>query len=213
MTRVLLVDDHTAFVESLAQVMRGEDGITVSGQATTLAQARKMLDNVDVGIFDLSLPDGSGVELITELQERNPESGVLVLTGTGDKREMARAVVAGAAGCLEKTASLAEIVAAVRTIAEGDLLMTPQEVRRLFMLAHTDDEEQRDAERLLGRLTDREREVLRELCEGRGDKEIAERLHVTHKTVRTHVVNVLGKLEVHSRVQAVIFAFRHGVVG
>jgi len=212
MTRVLLVDDHTAFVESLAQVLQLEDDLTVSGHATSLAEARRHLEGVDVAIVDLSLPDGSGVDLIEDLRSRNPESVVLILTGTGDRHEMARAVLAGASGCLEKNASLAEIAAAVRAAAAGDVLMGPQELRQLFMLAHTDGEERRRATQLLGRLTEREWEVLRELCEGRGDREIAQRLFVTPKTVRTHVVNVLRKLEVHSRLQAVIFAFRHGVV-
>lgn len=210
MTRLLLVDDHVAFMESLAEVLRKEEGFTVVAQATTLREASSQLEEVDVAIVDLVLPDGSGADLIAELRRRNRLAVALVLTGLGDRHEIARAVVAGACGYLEKTASLSSIVEALHRVADGQLLMGPEEVRELFLLAQDHSTEQREAQYLLSTLTEREREVLEELCKGGSDKEIAARLNVTPKTVRTHVVNILGKLGVHSRLQAVIFALRHG---
>jgi DNA-binding NarL/FixJ family response regulator len=210
--RVLLVDDHASFREPLAFMMGREPDLTVAGQAGTLAEARGLLQGVDVAVIDLALPDGSGIELVRELRAVNPHGMVLVLTASTSRREMARAVAAGAAGVLHKSAGIAEIMSAVRRLGAGEQLLSLREIVELFGQADRDRARERAARAALGGLTAREREVLQTLADGLSDKEIAQRLHVTTETVRTHMVNILGKLGVESRLQALVYAVRHGAV-
>ncbi len=212
MIRVLLVDDHAAFREPLAFMIGREPDLTVVGQAGSLAEARPQLAGADVLVVDLDLPDGNGIELIRELRAANRRGLALVLSASGDERDRARAVEAGAAGLLHKSTQLATIIDAIRRLVAGEQLLPPQEVIELLRLAGQARERDREAQLALGRLTAREREVLQALAEGLTDKEIAERLHVSHDTARNHMVNILGKLGVNSRLQVLVFALRHGAV-
>jgi DNA-binding NarL/FixJ family response regulator len=210
--RVVLVDDHASFREPLAFMMGREPDIAVAGQAGTLAEARGLLQGVDVAVIDLALPDGNGLELVRELRAANPHGTMLVLTASTSRQDMARAVAAGAAGVLHKSAGIAEIMSAVRRLGAGEQLLSLREIVELFGQADRDRARERAARAALGGLTAREREVLQTLAYGLSDKEIAQRLHVTTETVRTHMVNILGKLGVESRLQALVYAVRHGAV-
>jgi DNA-binding NarL/FixJ family response regulator len=137
---------------------------------------------------------------------------VLVLTASLDPVQRAQAVEAGAAGVLHKAAPLAEIVSAVRRLGAGEWLFAPHELAELLRLVSRHREQQREAALLLQQLTPREREVLQALAAGLDSKQIAERLYITVETERTHMVNILSKLGVHSRLQALVFALRHGAV-
>ena len=212
MTRVLLVDDHASFREPLAFMVDREPDLTVVGQAGSLAEARPQLAGADVLVADLDLPDGSGIALIRELRAINPRALALVLTASGTGRDRAEAVAAGAAGLLHKSTRLGEIIGAIRRLAAGEPLLRPQEVIELLRVADRHRERDREAEAALGRLTPREREVLQTLAEGLTDKEIAERLHLRPDTARNHMMKILGKLGVNSRLQALVFALRHGAV-
>ena len=212
MIRVLLVDDHSAFREPLAFMIAREPDLTIAGQAETLAAARPLLSEADVLLVDLDLPDGNGIDLIRELRVINPQAQALVLTGSADQRDRARAVEAGAAGLLHKSTRLATIIESLRRLATGEQLLPLNEVIALLRLAGEERERDREAQQALARLTVREREVLQALAEGLTDKEIAERLHVSHDTARSHMMNILSKLGVNSRLQALVFAIRHGVV-
>lgn len=212
MIRVLLVDDHASFRQPLAFMLDREPGLAVVAQAGSLAEARGAPGGIDVALVDLDLPDGDGATLVRELRATSPGVAVLVLTAAGDRAEHARAVEAGAAGVLHKSARLAEIVAAVRRLAAGEPFYTPADLIELLRLAGRRREADRDAQAALARLTPREREVLQALADGLADKEIARRLGVSAETVRTHMVNLLGKLGVESRLQALVFAVRHGAV-
>ena len=214
--RVLLVEDHAIFRELFASVFEREPGFEVVGQAGSLTEARRLLGNlgeegVDLALVDLRLPDGDGTDLICELRYRNPHGGALVLTASLDLGIYARAVAAGAAGVLHKSVSVEEVMDAVRRLAAGEPLLAPREVIELLRLAGQRREEEHEARRIADRLTPREREVLQALAEGPGDEEIAERLHLSVRTARTHMVNILAKLGVESRLQALIFALRHGI--
>ena len=212
MIRVLIVDDHMLFRESLAFLLQREPDIMVSGQAGTLAEARGLLRGVDVAVIDLNLPDGNGRELIRELHALNPHGTALVLTGSTARQEVARAVEAGAAGGLQKSASPAALLSAVRRLRAGESLLAPRELSELLGKATQEREREREARAVLGQLTEREREVLQVLAEGLSDKEIAQRLHVSLQTVHTHMGHILSKLGVESRLRALVYAVRYGAV-
>lgn len=212
MIRVLLVDDHLSFREAMAIVFGLQPDFTVVAQAGSLAEARDVLADVDVAVVDLGLPDGSGLDLIGELRAASPQGAVLVLTASSDRAQFARAVEAGAAGVLHKSTPLHELVGAVRRLTAGEQLLSVPEVLELLRLAGHQRRQDRDAALALRALTPREREVLQLLTEGLNDKEIAQRLHVSPQTARTHMENILNKLGVNSRLQALVFALRHGVV-
>ena len=214
MQRLLLVEDHASFRQTLALVFDQEPDFEVVAQAGTVAEARLVMADreADLAVVDLSLPDGEGVELIEDLRETNPHFAALVLTASLDRAEHARAVEAGAAGVLHKSADVDEILDSTRRLAAGETLLSPEELVELLRLAGQSREEVREAQASIEQLTRREREVLLALSEGLSNKQIAERLHMSVDTERTHMMNILNKLGVHSRLQALLFAARHGLV-
>ncbi len=214
MQRILLVEDHASFRQTLAFVFDRESEFEVVAQAGSLAEARQVIEGleVDLGVMDLSLPDGEGVELIKDLRATNPQFAALVLTASLDRAEHARAVESGAAGILHKSAGVEEIMEATRRLAEGETLLSQEELIDLLRLAGQSREEEREARASIEQITPREREVLQALAEGLSNKEIAAKLHVSVDTERTHMMNILNKLNVHSRLQALLFAARHGIV-
>ena len=212
MTRVLLVEDHLSFRQALAFMLDREPDLEVVGQAGTLAEARGQLEGVEVAVIDLDLPDGDGLAVVPALRAASPRATVLVLTGSAHPRDLARVVEAGAAGSLHKSVGLSHIVAGVRRVAAGESLFSPAELAELLRRAGEDRERGREVQAAFARLSPREYQVLRAVAEGLSDKEVAERLQVRPDTVRTHMTNILGKLGVDSRLQAVLLALRHGVV-
>lgn len=214
--RIMLVDDHSSFRQPLAFTLEQEPDFKVVGQAGSLTEAREVVREaelaVDVAVVDLELPDGSGVEFVGELYELEPQVLTLVLSAYSDKELLAQAIEAGAAGVLHKSSRLKEIVNAVRRLEAGEQLLSQQEVIEAVRLVNRQRREDREAQLTIGKLTPREREVLRALAEGLSDKEIAERLYVGIGTVRTHITSILAKLGVQSRLQALVFAVRHGLV-
>ena len=212
MIRVLLVDDHATFCESLAFMFDREPEFTVVAQAGSLAEARGMLEGVDVAVVDLDLPDGNGTELIGDLRAVNPHGMVLVLTASADREAHGRAVEAGAAVVLHKSTRIGDLIDAVRRLASGENLLSTAEVVELLGLAGQRRHQDVEARQAIERLTPREREVLQALAEGLSDREIAERLHIGVGTVRNHFVSIFNKAGVHSRLQALVFAARHSLV-
>ena len=170
-----------------------------------------MLDGVDVALVDLGLPDGYGGELIQELRAHNLQAQALVLSAILDRAEMARAVQSGAAGVLHKSTGMDEVVEAVRRLRAGETLLPLEEVVELLRFAGSRREEEYEARQAIARLTPREREILQALAEGLESKEIAQRLHISVKTEANHMTSILNKLGLHSRLQALVFAVRHGV--
>ena len=215
MQRILLVEDHASFRQTLAILFEREPEFEVVGQAGTLAEARRVLRRVevDMAVVDLSLPDGQGTELIEELgEEAGPNLAVLVLTASVDRADHARAVEAGAAGVLHKSAEVDEIIDAARGLAAGDSLLSHGEITDLLRLAVRDREHELQIKEAVERLTKREMEVLHALSEGLSNKEIADRMHISVETERSHMVNILTKLSARSRLQALVIAARHGIV-
>jgi DNA-binding NarL/FixJ family response regulator len=193
-----------------------EEGIVVAAQTRSLAEAREALERldepIDIALVDLDLPDGSGVEVIHEIRRHNPAAQVIVWTGSVTPKDRAYAVEAGAAGVLHKSIDISEVAKAIRQLSVGESLISPRETIDLLRLAGRLRADEQLAQGALNRLTEREREVLSALADGLSDKDIAERLGVSPKTARGHVVNVLGKLGVDSRLQAVVLAVRLGAI-
>ncbi|CAN5867252.1 response regulator transcription factor [soil metagenome] len=214
MQRILLVEDHTSFRQTLAYVFDHEPDFKVVAQAGTLAEARRAMDGseADLGVIDLSLPDGEGTDLIAELRDANPHFAALVLTASLDRAGHARAVEAGAASVLHKSADVDVILDATRRLGEGETLLSQDELLELLRLAGQNREEELEVRVSIEQITPREQEVLSSLAEGLSNKEIAAKLHMSLDTERTHMMNILNKLGVHSRIQALLFAARHGLV-
>jgi two-component system nitrate/nitrite response regulator NarL len=216
MQRILLVDDHASFRQTLAFVFDQQPDFEVVAQAGSLHETRRVLEGVeheaDLGVIDLSLPDGEGTALIKDLRDANPDFAALVLTASLDRTDHARAVEAGAAGVVHKSADVDEILDATRRLSEGETLLSPEELVEMLRLASQNREEAREARANIEQLTRREREVLQALASGLSNKEIAQKLHMSVDTERTHMMNILNKLGVHSRLQALLFAARHGLV-
>ncbi len=212
---LLIVDDHAAFRQPLAFMLEREPDMTVLAQAGSLAEARAILTEfprlIDVAIVDLRLPDGLGTELIRDLQVANPASRSLLLTADSDRLLHARALEAGASGVMGKTAQIADIVEAIRRVSRGESVQSAQEVLELLRLASLERERAKATQVTLARLTPREMEVLEALSEGLDNRAIADRLFISPETARTHVVKLLSKLNVESRLQAAIFAIENGV--
>jgi two-component system, NarL family, response regulator DevR len=210
--RLLLVEDHASFREPLAFMLGREPDFEVVSQAGSVAEARERLGGVDLAIVDLDLPDGDGTDLIGPLRAVSPRAMVLVLTASSDREAYAKAVEAGAAGVLHKTVRIQQVVDGARTLLSGKSLFSTEEVIELLRLAEQSRERDREAHRHVERLTPREMEVLRALADGLSDKEMSESLHVGVGTVRNHLVSIFGKLGVNSRLQALVFALRRGLV-
>ena len=215
-TKLLFVEDHASFRQALAFMFEREPEFEVIGQAGSIAEARALPDGTlraaDVAIIDLALPDGDGLELIGDLSSGNPKTMTLVLSASIEPGRLARAVEAGASGVLHKATPIKEIVDAVRRLKNGEVLLSPNEVIEMLRLVGRERQEEQKARQALERLTPREREVLGALAEGLESREIARKMNITVETERTHMVNILHKLEVHSRLQALVFAARHGLV-
>jgi DNA-binding NarL/FixJ family response regulator len=218
-SRIMLVDDHTSFRQPLAFMLEREPDLTVVAQAGSLAEAREVLreahedgPEVDVAIVDLELPDGFGTEFVAELLADSPNAQVMVLSAFSDKGTLALAVEAGAAGVLHKSSRIDDITDAVRRLRSGEQLLSQREVIEAVRYVSRTRSEARETQLMVAKLTPRERDVLQALAEGLSDKEIAERLFVGIGTVRSHTTSLLSKLEVRSRLQALVFAVRHGLV-
>lgn len=214
--RVMLVDDHATFREPLAFLMEHEPDLEVVAQAGTLAEAQAVLEDggvmPDVVVVDLDLPDGPGATFVEGLRGYRPGALALVLSAYSEPRRLAEAIEVGAAGVMHKSTRPQEVMHSIRRLHAGEPLLSQQQVLEAVWLMSRERLEHRQALKVTESLTPRERDVLTALVEGSSDKEIAEKLYLSAGTVRVHVTNILGKLGVHSRLQAVVFAVRHGIV-
>jgi DNA-binding NarL/FixJ family response regulator len=222
-TGILLVDDHAAFRQSLAFMLDREPDLRVVAQAGTLAEARSRLAGVDVAIISLGLPDSDSVQLFGALRSANliglalilrasPAELSLIFDPGTDHQVVEYAVKGSTTGVLNKSAGIEEIIDVVRRVSAGEPLRTTRKIVSLLETSGRQNALDREARVVLDRLTPREREVLQALAEGLTDKDIALRLHIGNETARTHMVNILRKLEVDSRLQAVVLAVRYGAV-
>jgi len=208
----MLVEDHASFRQALAFVLGREPGFKVVAQAGSLAEARQVLEGVDVAVVDLALPDGNGADLIDDLHRYNPGVKMLVLSATLDQKNLASAVESGAAGVLDKLANLGEIVGAIRRLEAGQAMPEQQKVVRVLRLLSKRGDRDRETLTAVGELTSREQGVIRALAEGLDSEGVAEKLGITIEEERSSVTSIFGKLGARSRLQALAVAARHGIV-
>ena len=208
MIRVLIADDHAVVRQGLRTFLALQEEVEVVGEAEDGAEAvagAKRLQP-DIALMDLVMPRLDGIEAIRRIRDVSPETRVIVLTSFVDEGRMIPAVRAGAAGYLLKDVQPQELVRAIRTVHGGEALLHPTVVAKLMEEVAA---ERPDAAELL---TAREREVLALIARGRANKLIALDLGVSEKTVKAHVSNILGKLDLHDRTQAALYAVREGIV-
>ena len=207
--RVLLVDDHAVVRAGLRLFLADQADLEVVGEAddgaSAVAQAQELVP--DVVLMDLRMPRLDGIEATRQIRAALPQTAVVVLTTYTDTANVGQAIAAGAIGYVPKDVPPPELAATIREAAHGVLHLAPVVQRSLLQAIAAP----RDAEPDLEELTEREREVLAQLAEGRSNKEIARHLHVSSRTVQGHVGHVLGKLGLVSRTQAAIYATRHGL--
>jgi len=208
--RVLLVDDEPLVRSGLRAILASDDDVDVVAEADdgVAAAAAVEAHHPDVVLMDVRMPRLDGITATARILQQHPGVRVLVVTTFSADDYVLDALRAGAAGFLLKRAEPERIREAVRVVARGDAVLFPDAVRRLVVAA--DPPRTSTHEALLGRLTDRERDVLRLLAAGRSNGEIAAELWLGVETVKTHVGNVLAKLGARDRMQAAIFAYESG---
>jgi DNA-binding NarL/FixJ family response regulator len=212
--RVVIADDQPLMRAGFRAVLEATGSIAVVAEAGDGEEAIRAAEahRPDVVLMDIRMPGTDGIEATRRL----PRHRVLILTTFGLDDYIVDALRAGASGFLTKDAPAADLIAAVRAVAAGDAVLSPAVTRRLLdrvagRLPATDRGDRDGADRL-AELTEREREVLQLVASGLSNAEIAAALVVAEPTVKTHVSNLLGKLGLRDRVQAVIFAYEHGLV-
>ena len=212
--RVLLIEDHASLRQAMSAVMDLEDDIEVVGHREDgdPAAAVRAAAGADVAVVDLELPVGHGADVVAALLEADPPVPSVVLTGLRDDRELGRAIQAGARSVLQKTAEIPEIIAAVRVVASGGVVLPAAETQRRLRALDADLNRRRRADLVREALTSREVEVLEHLVYGASPAEAAERLGISPETVQTHVRNLMGKLGAGSRLEAVSLALQYEVV-
>jgi NarL family two-component system response regulator LiaR len=205
--RVLVVDDHAVVREGLRRFLELQDGIEVAGEAADGREAVAMAERLepDVVLMDLVMPEMDGIAAMRALRERVPTARAIVLTSFLDDDKLMPALRSGAAGYLLKDARPQEVARAVRAAHAGEALIDPVVAAQLVETLAQDGEP-------LDRLTPRERQVLELIGRGFANKRIALELHLSEKTVKTHVGHVLEKLGVADRTQAAVVAVRAGLV-
>jgi DNA-binding NarL/FixJ family response regulator len=210
--RVLLVDDHRVFAEALEFLLAGEDTIELTGAVARAEDAFPLVRDgrVDLVLMDVDLPGMDGIEATRQLKDIAPDVQVVMITAYQERRVMARAIEAGASAFVTKTQAFEQLLEMVTRAAAGEKVLP------LTMLAapgsHEASRVQGKAERMLGTLTDREMQVLKAIADGETTSEIAQLLWITPLTVQTHVKNILSKLEVHSKAEAVALGRRSDVI-
>ena len=203
---VLIADDHPVVRQGLRVLLSLHPDIEVVGEAVDGAEAVELAAAVapDVLLLDLKLPGLDGLAVLAELRDRGLSARVLVLTSVTDAASVTVAMRAGAAGFLYKDVDPDALVRAVRSVHDGHTVLAPEAAGTLVQSRNSSA-----AVRGLGALTAREREVLAQIAEGRSNREIARLLHMSEKTVKTHVSSVLAKLGVADRTQAALHAVRN----
>jgi len=211
---VLLVEDHRLMFEGLSSLLAEYPDINVLGVATTVADAvaKATLLKPDLVLMDFRLPDGDGAQAGERIRAKLPDTAILFLSADPSESAMMRAVEAGASGYVSKAASAEELVGSIRKAAEGEFLLEAATMARLLEQRRQSQQKAGEQQRLIGVLTQRERDVLRLMAGGLDNYEIADELGIGYGTVRGHIHGVLEKLAAHSRLQAVAEARKAGLV-
>ena len=209
--RVLIVDDHALFRRGLQMVLEGEADIDVVGEASDGSEAVKKAEDAthDVVLMDVRMPKRSGIEATRAIKETLPSTRILMLTISDEEADLYEAIKAGASGYLLKEISIDEVANAVRQVDQGQSLISPSMASKLLNEFATMVKRRDERTQMPGpRLTERELQVLRLVAKGLNNKDIGEELYISENTVKNHVRNILEKLHLHSRMEAVVYAVR-----
>ncbi|WP_309132013.1 response regulator transcription factor [Brevibacterium sp.] len=214
MIRVLLVDDQSMVRTGFRTILESEDGIAVVGEAENGQQAidQALALSPDVICMDVQMPVMDGLVATAEIVRRGAAGAVLMLTTFDRDDFLFRALSAGAGGFLLKTAEAEQLIAAVTALANGDGLLSPEVTKRVIERSVRTPEAAAPPDPKFDLLTDREVEVLHLVASGLSNSEIATELFLGEATVKTHVSNLLTKLEIRDRTHAVIWAYENGIV-
>jgi DNA-binding NarL/FixJ family response regulator len=213
--KVMIVDDHRVFAEALALALANDQDLSVVGSPVTNGDdaADAVLEHgVDVVLMDLNLPGKDGIEATRDIKKVHPETKVVVLTAEDGERRLADAAVAGASGYLTKARAVVEVVDAVKRAAAGEMLIPGDILARILTEVAGERTKKAEADRMAETITPRELEVLQLLANGLSSRGIANKLVVSPRTIDTHVHNLLAKLGVHSKLEAVVNGLRWGLV-
>jgi two-component system, NarL family, response regulator NreC len=209
--RILLVDDHAVVRMGLTMLLNNQQDLQVVGEASEGNEGITKASDLqpDVVIMDLSMPHGKdGLSATTEIKKRLPNTSILILTMHDDEGYLFRAIQAGASGCILKSSPHEELLAAIRSVASGDAYLNPSATKRLmeeYLKQGNND--------TYSILSEREKEVLTLIAKGFANKEIAEKLTISVKTVETHRGNLMEKLQMKTRHELVSFALKKGLLG
>jgi DNA-binding NarL/FixJ family response regulator len=214
--QVVLIDDHTVLRDGLKLLLSLEPDLEVVGEAASGLEGIRVAERArpDVVVTDVGLPDVDGVEVTRRLRERLPETRVLVLTVHDEDNYVFALMQAGASGYLLKNAAGNDLVTAIRAVGSGKPWLQPEIAQRLmnFAAGKRAAEPKTGLDTLIEPLTPREIEVLELLAGAASNREIAEQLAISTRTVETHLANVYGKLGVRGRTEAMLWAIREGIV-
>ncbi len=206
--RVLIADDHAAIRAGLRMILDAEDDIEVVGEAADGEEGIDRAEELgpDVILMDIKMPGTDGIEALRRLRTLENPARVLIVTSFTEQRTVVPALRAGAAGYVYKDIDPDALAAAIRSVHAGHVLLQPEAAGALLA-----EEAPGPSSGRGGNLTDREREVLLHIADGRSNREIARALVLSEKTVKTHVSNILMKLDLADRTQAALWAVRHGM--
>jgi DNA-binding NarL/FixJ family response regulator len=207
--RVLVVDDQELFRRGITMLLEAEPGIEVVGEAGDGIEGTALAESTapDVVLLDVRMPRRSGIEACLEISQRVPSAKILMLTVSDDEADLYEAVKSGASGYLLKDSSIDEVAQAVRVVSDGQSLISPSMAAKLIdEFKQLAKPERQQVPGL--RLTDRELQVLKLVAKGMNNREISKQLFISENTVKNHVRNILEKLQLHSRMEAVMYAVR-----
>jgi DNA-binding NarL/FixJ family response regulator len=211
--RVLIVDDHDLFRTGLRNLLE-EQGVLVVGEASAGSEAVKLVRELtpDVIVMDLNMPGMTGVEATRHITSLAPLSRVVVLTISDQDGDVMDAIFAGACGYLLKDASIHELIRGIRSAARGESLISPHVAAKVLQHVRASSVAPELAEAIRSELSDREIQVLKLIANGKDNAQIAGDLHISPKTVKNHISNILMKLQIENRIQAAVYAVRSGIV-
>jgi DNA-binding NarL/FixJ family response regulator len=211
--RVLLVDDHDLFRTGLRNLLQ-DQGVDVVGEAQSGNEALGLVRELtpDVVVMDLNMPGMTGVEATRQVAVISPLTRVLVLTISDEDADVMDAILAGASGYLLKDSSIQDLLRGISAAAVGDSLISPHIASKVLQRVRASSTSPEIADTIRAELSDREVQVLKLIANGTDNAQIAAELHISPKTVKNHISNILMKLQIDNRIQAAVYAVRSGIV-
>jgi DNA-binding NarL/FixJ family response regulator len=211
--RVLIVDDHDLFRTGLRNLLE-EQGVEIVGEAASGSQALDVVREAppDVVIMDLNMPGMNGVDATRHISRDAPLTRVIVLTISDQEQDVMDAILAGACGYLLKDASIQTLMQGIQAAAVGESLISPHIAGKVLQHVRATTAAPEAAATIRAELSDREIEVLKLIANGKDNAMIARDLHISPKTVKNHISNILMKLQIENRIQAAVYAVRSGIV-